>query len=58
MINYPRLIVPGILFLVGSVPCAMFWTRKKRAFDQIAMDFDVSVGSSRRGWTSCSTAPR
>ena len=28
MINYPRLIVPGILFLVGSVPCAMFWTRK------------------------------
>ena len=44
MINYPRLIVPGILFLVGSVPCAMFWTRKKRAFDQIAMDFDVSVG--------------
>lgn len=44
MINFPRLILPGVLFLLGSVPLAMYPTRKKRALDQISMDYDISVG--------------
>ena len=35
---------PGDTVTDRVIPCAIFWTRKKRAFDQIAMDFDVSVG--------------
>ena len=44
MINYPRLIIPGILILIGSIPLALYPTRRKRALDQISMDYDVSVG--------------
>jgi len=44
MVNYPKLLLPGVLFLVGSIPLAMFPTRRKRALDQISMDYDVSVG--------------
>ena len=44
MINFPRLILPGVLFLLGSIPLAMYPTRKKRALDQMAMDWDISVG--------------
>ena len=44
MINYPRLIVPGILVLIGSIPVALYPGRRKRALDQISMDYDVSVG--------------
>jgi len=44
MINFPRLIIPGVLFLIGSVPLALYPTRKKRALDQFSMDYDISVG--------------
>lgn len=44
MINSPRLVVPGVLFLIGAVPLAMFPSRRKRALAQISTDMDVSVG--------------